>query len=265
MPRRAFSLEEKHRSAVQRRNKILDGYNGDRNIIMMEGQRYKRTKQPSLKQIYNDYRHLLILENKINDLKEIIDCNEDAAQEDRALRRSAPQDRTLVDDTLINNLAPPAQRQAPAQRRAPPQQQDQLECGINSDEEDGVDNTDHDEKCDNCSRMRRNSNDDDRYVILNKFNFLISISFINSFIYLFSISLFMQMHNSDTICKHRKFKFIIVPNNRIVSFKLCAQCSQHLTLPELQEANKPEFTWPAFIWGLLNDTNIKRKYGETYI
>ena len=196
----------------------------------MEGQRYKRTKQPSLKQIYNDYRHLLILENKINDLKEIIDCNEDAAQEDRALRRSAPQDRTLVDDTLINNLAPPAQRQAPAQRRAPPQQQDQLECGINSDEEDGEDNTDHDEKCDNCSRMRRNSNDDDRYVILNKFNFLISISFINSFIYLFSISLFMQMHNSDTICKHRKFKFIIVPNNRIVSFKLCAQCSQHLTL-----------------------------------
>ena len=158
---------------------------------MMEGQRYKRTKQPSLKQIYNDYRHLLILENKINDLKEIIDCNEDAAQEDRALRRSAPQDRTLVDDTLINNLAPPAQRQAPAQRRAPPQQQDQLECGINSDEEDGVDNTDHDEKSDNCSRMRRNSNDDDRYVILNKFNFLISISFINSFIYLFSISLFM--------------------------------------------------------------------------
>ena len=78
----------------------------------------------------------------------------------------------------------------------------------------------------------------------------------------------MQIHyniQSNTICKHLKFKYIHVPNNRVVSFKLCFQCLQHLTLPEVKEANKPEFTWPSFIWGVLTDKNIKREYGETYI
>ena len=43
---------------------------------------------------------------------------------------------------------------------------------------------------------------------------------------------------------------------------LCFQCSQHLVnVGDSKEANKNEYTWPAFIWSILNNDDIVREYG----
>ena len=77
MTRLRLTLKEKYCSAVQLRDRILDNYNGDRNFVMMEGTRYKRTKEASLKQIYNDYIKLHKVEKIINDFEGTIDFDDD--------------------------------------------------------------------------------------------------------------------------------------------------------------------------------------------
>ena len=73
MPRRYVTLNKKHLSAVQHHDHILNKYNGDRNLIMAEGTKYKRTKEASSRSIYNYYKKLNRVDKIIKDLEEIID------------------------------------------------------------------------------------------------------------------------------------------------------------------------------------------------
>ena len=186
MPRRALSLEEKHRRAILRRDKILENYNGDRLFIIMEGQRYKRNKEPSLKQVYNDYKHLLMLEKKINDLEE----------------------------TMIQQEQ---QHGAPSH---PPQDHQATQCH-------------------NCKRVQS-----------------LELLRISAALY----ELHFHTVQSDVIEKHRTFKFLNIPTDRIVRVDLCTECFNHLTASTAKEAKNPQYTWPGFIWGFLISQELREKY-----
>ena len=100
-----------------------------------------------------------------------------------------------------------------------------------------------DNRCDNCCRSIINT----EYVDNNQ-------------LYLHSIA-------STEIQKKRKFKLIhdmnYVDEEQIHT--LCQECYEHLTAAKSDHANKPEFTWPSFIWYLLTDKDIFRTYSKNYL
>ena len=70
-------------------------------------------------------------------------------------------------------------------------------------------------------------------------------------------------HSSDEIRLRQKFRFIQKNGTNITVFKLCRECSFFLVQEsEAHEATDAKYTWPGFVWKLLNDTNVQNIYGE---
>ena len=77
MPQSNLSLEEKLQNAICRTHQILNKYDGNRDLLSINSSKYGQTKDPALKQYYNDYRNLIRIENTIRDLQTILNDNDE--------------------------------------------------------------------------------------------------------------------------------------------------------------------------------------------
>ena len=88
--------------------------------------------------------------------------------------------------------------------------------------------------------------------------------YYNSFSTLYQLELFEV--NSTVIKRRRKFKINPINYNETNEiYPFCYQCATHLTCEDSDKANKPEFTWPAFIWFILLDKDLRTKYGVLHL
>ena len=72
------SLEKKLQNALMRSKRIIDKYSGNRDYIFIKATDYKRTKDSSLRCIYNDYQSLKRHERIVNELQHILEMHSDS-------------------------------------------------------------------------------------------------------------------------------------------------------------------------------------------
>jgi hypothetical protein len=75
----------------------------------------------------------------------------------------------------------------------------------------------------------------------------------------------LEVFSTLDIYNRRKFRNPSVPTtndpDNALNIMLCDECAQHLILIEhSQTANRMEYAWPAFVWFLLTNSEIKREY-----
>ena len=72
--------------------------------------------------------------------------------------------------------------------------------------------------------------------------------------------------NSSVIRKRAKFKnYPIDYNDTDLLYPFCYHCTTHLTCEDSDKNDKPEFTWPAFIWYILINEDLRTKYGVLHL
>ena len=70
-------------------------------------------------------------------------------------------------------------------------------------------------------------------------------------------------HTSDEIKMRRKFRFVQRSTANISVYKLCKECSYFLVQEaDSVDAKDSKYTWPSFVWNLLNDINVQNIYGD---
>ena len=93
---------------------------------------------------------------------------------------------------------------------------------------------------------------------------LLKKGYYNSLTTLYQID-FFEINRTVTKRRHKLKIYIINYNNTDQIYPFCYQCATHLTYEDSDKANKPEFTWPVFIWFILLDEDLKTKYGILHL
>ena len=90
---------------------------------------------------------------------------------------------------------------------------------------------------------------------------------INRYIFFSHKSICLIRCSSFYVYSTRKFKFVQSTNDEsnTVDFVFCRECHNHLTTyptrrKKFQSYNYPKNTWPGFIWSMLSDEMLIRKY-----
>ena len=70
---------------------------------------------------------------------------------------------------------------------------------------------------------------------------------------------------SDEIRRNRSFVFIrrTTSASRTIEYEVCTQCYQHLNMSDTVEANKNKYSWPSFIWNLLQSEDVQELYNAS--
>ena len=121
---------------------------------------------------------------------------------------------------------------------------DTSQCSLSNDSHTHTQNDNIYKQCSNCQRSQP------KYLV-DKYG--IDSCFVLTF----------SSHPSSIIKDRRKFRFIKKDSNNITYYDLCYECSNFLvTQSNAKEANKSKYTWPGFIWTLLQQKDILHKYGS---
>jgi hypothetical protein len=72
MTRKALALDQKLRNAKKRLHQILNKYDNNRDYIRIKSADYRRSKEPNLKPIFNDYQNLLRAEKAIHLITQVV-------------------------------------------------------------------------------------------------------------------------------------------------------------------------------------------------
>ena len=72
---------------------------------------------------------------------------------------------------------------------------------------------------------------------------------------------------SNTIKQHSRFRFVRSTrgNTEPIEYQLCEQCEQHLTDSDTDVAKQPRNMWPAFMWNILQSSQIHATYECEFI
>ena len=110
-----------------------------------------------------------------------------------------------------------------------------------SEDEDEIeeDTTGNDIFCDNCHRHRN---------IIQDLPGIYDIEFIR--------------RSSAEIKRRRKFKNVVRNSMNIRYHHFCVECDTYLCRDIPQDTNTSKFLWPAFVWEVLENANVRNMYNN---
>ena len=81
----------------------------------------------------------------------------------------------------------------------------------------------------------------------------------------YEINLRPVLSNNIKQCSRFRFVRSTRGNTEPIEYQLCEQCEQHLTHTDLDVAKQPNNMWPAFIWNILQSSQIHDTYECEFI
>ena len=76
------------------------------------------------------------------------------------------------------------------------------------------------------------------------------------------LHLYFQIHQKKEILRRKKFRFVSCSNTSNDPVRLCAQCSNYLTIKNRKISVTYDNMWPSFYWYILSDAKIVNIYNH---